>query len=85
MVENLTHKNNRVRSVAAQILCNLAKSDPENRMLADFALFAVTRDERFVTARHALQALWKVGLAGQQALLLAGFEGRFRECISEKK
>jgi hypothetical protein len=26
------------------------------------ALFDVVADERFVTARHALQAMWKVGL-----------------------
>jgi hypothetical protein len=46
----------------------------------------VTRDERFVTARHCLQSLWKVGLAGkkQQKLVMDGLEMRFHECISEK-
>jgi hypothetical protein len=87
LVENLGHKDNHVRAIAAQVLCNLAKSDPENRMLRDFpALLAVTKDERFVTARHCMQALWKVGVAGkeQRAILLEGLEDRFNECITEK-
>jgi hypothetical protein len=87
VVENLSHRDNHNRAIAAQVLCNLAKSDPDNRMLEDFdALLAATKDERFVTARHCLQALWKVGAAGekQQELLVDGLEGRFRECITEK-
>jgi len=87
VVANLGHRDNHNRAIAAQVLCNLAKSDPQRRILQDFsALLAVTRDERFVTARHCLQALWKIGMAGpeQRALLVAGLEGRFRECIIEK-
>ena len=67
LIENLNHKDNHNRAIAAQVLCNLAKSDPKNRMLKDFdALLAVTKDERFVTARHCMQALWKVGVAGEK-------------------
>ena len=87
LVAGLTHKDNHARAIAAQVLCNLAKSDPEERMLKDFdALLNVTRDERFVTARHCMQALWKVGAAGrkQQKKLVDGLEGRFNECITEK-
>src|SRR5688572_13647333 len=63
LIEGLRHKDNHVRAISAQVLANLAKSDPENRMHKDFsALLAVTRDEKFVTARHTLQSLWKVGL-----------------------
>ncbi len=87
MVANLSHKDNHQRAIAAQVLCNLAKSDPENRILKDFpALLAVTRDNRFVTARHCLQAIWKVGAAGekQKVLVVGGLEGRYEECITEK-
>lgn len=87
MVKALSHKDNHERAIAAQVLCNLAKSDPENRMLQDFdKLLAVTRDERFVTARHCLQALWKVGVVGkpQQQILVNGLETRFKECAAEK-
>jgi hypothetical protein len=87
MIANLSHKDNHNRAIAAQILCNLAKSDPRNRMLKDFdALLAVTKDERFVSARHCLQSLWKVGAAGkkQQKILVEGLELRFKECSAEK-
>ena len=87
MVTTLRHKDNHQRAIAAQVLCNLAKSDPENRILKDFdALLAVTKDERFVTARHCMQSLWKVGAAGkqQQQKVVDGLAGRFKECITEK-
>src|SRR5215467_9176183 len=87
MVALLKHKDNHLRAISAQILCNLAKSDPDKRMLRDFdALLAVTKDERFVTARHCMQALWKVGVAGkaQQQKLVEGLAGRYNECSTEK-
>jgi hypothetical protein len=87
MLANLGHTDNHNRAIAAQVLCNLAKSDPEKRMLRDFdTLLAVTKDERFVTARHCMQALWKVGVAGQdqQEKYMAGLTGRFKECRAEK-
>ena len=87
LVESLRHNDNHVRAIAAQLLCNLAASDPQQRMLKDFeALLGVTKDERFVTARHCMQSLWKVGVAGkaQQQIYMDGLEGRFHECITEK-
>lgn len=87
MVADLSHKDNRQRAHASQILANLAKSDPEQRILRDFdRLLDVTKDERFVTARHCLQALWKVGVVGkpQQQVYMDGLERRFVECASEK-
>ena len=65
LLRTLVGGDNRQRSIAAQVLSNLAKSDPKERMLRDLtALLKVTKDERFVTARHCLQSLWKVGIAG---------------------
>ena len=87
MVKNLSDKDNHNRAIAAQVLCNLAKSDPEVRILKDFGtLLKVTKDERFVTARHCLQALWKIGAAGekQQQKVADGLAGRFKECATEK-
>ncbi len=87
MLAGLTHKDNHVRAISAQILSNLAKSDPKERMLRDFdKLLKVTKDERFVTARHCLQSLWKVGIAGkkQQKMYMDGLERRFKECLNEK-
>ena len=87
LLAGLTHRDNHLRAIAAQVLCNLAKSDPKGRMLRDFAaLMAVTRDERFVTAKHCLLALWKVGAAGprQKAMVVGGLAGRFSDCTAEK-
>lgn len=87
LLADLRDQDNHVRAIAAQVLCNLAKSDPEKRMLKDFAaLLLVTKDERFVTARHCMQSLWKVGVTGpeQRQVFLSGLAGRFAECVTEK-
>ena len=87
IVETLSSRDNRQRAIAAQVLCNLAKSDPRQRILRDFdTLLEVTRDEKFVTARHCMQSLWKVGAAGkkQQQQLVDGLALRFKECVAEK-
>jgi hypothetical protein len=84
---NLSHKDNHVRAIAAQLLCNLARSNPQHRMRTDFpAILEVTRDARFVNARHTLQVIWKVGTAGeaQRKVLLQGLTTRFHKCAAEK-
>lgn len=87
VVANLTHADNHNRAIAAQVLAHLAHSDPEQRIVTDLpALFAVTHDERFVTARHALQLLWKVALTGtaQQGAVIDGLVMRYHDCSAEK-
>lgn len=86
LVEGLRHKDNHVRAVSAQVLANLAKSDPQNRMRRDFpALMGVTKDEKFVTARHTLQSIWKVGREKRmQKTVVEALANWFRECITEK-
>ena len=87
LVEGLTHKDNHVRAILSQLLANLAKSDPKGRMLKDFdKLLNVTKDEKFVTARHCLQNIWKVGLGGKNAqiMVVKGLEKRYQECVKEK-
>lgn len=87
MVDDLSHRDGHKRAFASQMLSHLAISDPEGRILRDFScVAAVMKDEKTVTARHTLQALWKIGLAGprQKALVVDALETRFRECIGEK-
>ncbi|OZU87314.1 hypothetical protein CIL03_17100 [Virgibacillus indicus] len=87
LVAGLTDSNNHTRSRYAQFLAGLAKSDPEKRILTDFpALWEVTKDEKFVTARHSLQAIWRVGLAGheQKQLVINHLVNRFETCMNEK-
>lgn len=87
LIEGLTHENNHVRSISSQLLANLARSDPKGRMFRDFdKLLNVTKDEKFVTARHCLQSIWKVGLGGkhQQIMVVKGLEKRYQESVKEK-
>jgi hypothetical protein len=87
LVEGLTHKDNHVRAISSQLLANLARSDPKGRMFKDFdKLLNLTKDEKFVTARHCLQSIWKVGLGGKNAqiMVVKGLEKRYQECVKEK-
>jgi hypothetical protein len=86
LVEGLRHKDNHVRAISAQILANLAKSDPKNRMKKDFpALMAVTKDEKFVTARHTLQSIWKVGMETKmRKTVVEALANWFKDCKTEK-
>jgi hypothetical protein len=83
----LRHKDNRVRSIAGQALCSLAPSASQSLVGGGLdELMSVTRDERFVTARHVLLALWKVGVDNCELRrkLLAGLSERFRSSGGEK-
>jgi hypothetical protein len=87
LIDGLTHKDNHVRAICGQLLGNLGKSDPKRRMFKDFdKLLNVTKDKRFITARHTMQNIWKVGLGGKNAqiLVVKGLEKRYKECIKEK-
>ncbi|WP_369593972.1 hypothetical protein [Lysinibacillus pakistanensis] len=88
LVQALTYKDGHMRALAAQFLCALAaKSDPEERVLEDFLkIWAVTYDENTATARNTLQAIWKIGLAGQvqRDLVISYLAKRFQTCLDEK-
>jgi hypothetical protein len=87
LLDQLRDKDNHQRAIAAQVLANLAKSDPKGRMLKDIdTLLEVTKDERFVTARHSLQSMWKVAAAGKKLrkIVVDRLAERFKVCISEK-
>lgn len=88
LLDQLSDAEGSKRAFAAQMLARLAISDPEQRMLKDFpALAAVMNDEKPVTARHTLQTLWRVGLAGdeQKAMVLEALETRYRESPEGRK
>ncbi len=86
LVALLGDKDNHVRAIAGQALCWLAVSVPVEVVQRDLeAIFAVTRDERFVTARHVLLALWQVGLAAElRDAVIDRLAVRYRDCGGEK-
>jgi len=87
LFQKLNHKNSFQRSIAIMVLCNLAKSDGENRLNSSLNLLLEhTRDEKFITSRQCIQNIWKIALTNDQAreTILDHFEQRFRECATEK-
>jgi len=87
LIADLTHTDAHKRSRAAQFLAHLAISDSKNKMLDDFpAIWNVMKDEKFVTARHSLQAIWRIGLAGseQKELVVNQLADRYKNCTDEK-
>lgn len=87
LVAELEHPNGHQRAIAAQLLCNLAKSDPEHRILNDFeTMFKLLRDDKFVIARHTLQSMWKIGLVSvdHRKLVIDRLSGWFYACGTMK-
>ncbi|TFF34640.1 hypothetical protein [Mucilaginibacter psychrotolerans] len=85
LVTMLSDTNNHRRAIASQVLCNLAKSDIEGRMIHDIRkLMQLTYDEKFVTARHTLQSLWKIAVVKPEynELLVGHLTDRFTHAMS---
>jgi len=87
LFEKLSDENSFQRSIAIMVLCNLAKSDPEDRLHDSLdLLLAHTKDDKFITSRQCIQNIWKVATTSQQTRerVLAHLEKQFRECAEEK-
>jgi hypothetical protein len=81
------HGDNHQRAIGVQLLASLAESDREGRILKDInELMKVTKDPMFVTAKHSLLCLWKVGAIDieHQKVVIAKLRKRFKECTGEK-
>jgi hypothetical protein len=81
------HGDNHQRAIGVQLLANLAKSDRQGRILKDInKLMKVSKDPMFVTARHSLLCLWKIGVkdAEHQKVVVAKLSKRYKECVAEK-
>ncbi|HPG39861.1 MAG TPA: hypothetical protein PLP19_11665 [bacterium] len=82
----LTDKNSFKRSIAFMVICNLAKSDVENRLPRFLEqLLSHTKDEKFITSRQCLLNVWKIALVNQQLydLIISHLIKRYRECNTE--
>lgn len=86
MIARLDHENSYQRSIGIMVLCNLAKSDTENRLAGILErLLAHTRDEKFITSRQCLQNVWKLAAANPQAKgrVLEHLQKQFADCEGE--
>ena len=87
LLEKLEHENSYQRSIGILLLCNLAKSDTEDRSKSALdCLLVHTRDEKFITSRQCLQNIWKVAAANKanREKVLTHLEKRFDQCANEK-
>jgi hypothetical protein len=87
LLEKLENENSYQRSIGILLLCNLAKSDREDRMKHSLdRILAHTRDEKFITSRQCIQNIWKVAAANKsnRGKVLTHLEKRFMECENEK-
>ncbi len=87
LITLLASPNNRVRSIAGQALCAFAASADHSKVSRDLGTILLTsHDERFVTARHILQSIWRIGLCSDALRhdLLIQLEQTFRNCTGEK-
>ncbi len=87
LVGKLDDKNSYQRSIAILVLCNLAKSDAENRIEECLdRMLAHTRDEKFITSRQCIQNIWKVAVVNSHArdMVLDHLKYQFAECAGEK-
>jgi hypothetical protein len=85
--EKLDHENSYQRSIGVLMLCNLAKSDAEDRLRTILdRLLAHTRDEKFITSRQCIQNIWKAAATNKanREKVLNHVEKRFVECTDEK-
>jgi hypothetical protein len=87
LIEKLNHENSYQRSIAILLLCNLAKSDTEDRLrLFLDRLLARTRDDKFITSRQCIQNIWKAAATNRpnREKVLKHLEKRFAECAGER-
>jgi hypothetical protein len=87
LVNRLDDENSYQRSISIMVLCNLAKSDTQDRLASSLdRLLAHTRDDKFITSRQCIQNIWKVALLGDQTRerVISHLETRFEECSLEK-
>ncbi len=67
LIKDLKHPYYLMRITAAQLLCNLSKSDYEDRILHDYRyLFELAMDINIEVARVCIQSMWKIAVKGRQ-------------------
>lgn len=87
LLQKLVDENSYQRSIAIMVLCNLAKSDGENRMSEVInRLLSHTRDEKFITSRQCLQNVWKVAVVNPalKDKVIVHLEEQYINCTGDK-
>jgi hypothetical protein len=87
LLEKLDNENSYQRSIGILLLCNLAKSDHQDRLkLVLDRVLIHTRDDKLITSRQCIQNIWKAAATtkSNREKVLKHLEKRFLECEDEK-
>jgi hypothetical protein len=87
LLKKLDNENSYQRSIGIMLVCNLAKSDVENRLGTSIdRLLVHTKDDKFITSRQCIQSIWKTATTNKpnREKVLKHLEKRFTECVNEK-
>ena len=87
LVEYLESNDNRLRSIACQLLCNLSQSVNGETIVRDFdKITALTYDERFVTLRHSLLSIYKIAFKNDEMFtkVIEYYKKRFMDAEEHK-
>ena len=87
LIAKLDHENSYQRTIAILVLCNLAKSDSENRIEGSLqGILSHTRDDKFVTSRKCIQNVWKLAVANTHTrkIVVDHLEKQFTDCTEGK-
>lgn len=87
LLEKLDDENSYQRSIGIMMLCNLAKSDTEDRLKTNLdRLLVHTQDEKFITSRQCIRNIWKAAATtkSNREKVVKHLEKRFVECADEK-
>jgi hypothetical protein len=82
----LKSDNSYQRSIGMMLLCNLAKSDDDNRLRTALPdILSLLNDEKFITRRQCIQNIWKVAVSKNDLLpsIIKALTNKFKECVSE--
>ena len=88
ILEKLDDANSYQRSIGTMLLCNLAKSITDQKILDNIMdkLVLMKDDEKFITQRQYLQNIWKVAIAGKkyEKIIVNQLSAEYCDCISKK-
>jgi hypothetical protein len=79
--------NSYQRTIAMNLFCNLSRCDSQKRIVEILPqLLALTEDEKFITRRQTMQALWKVAWFEPELLgpVVDKYIERFSTCVKEE-
>jgi len=87
LVEKLNNENSYQRSIGIMLLCNLAKSDKNDKILSILPeIISHTRDEKFITARQCIQNIWKIAITNPQSgmEIMNHLKEQYMSCKNDK-